>query len=65
MSGRESCNFAHFNFVTKPRHDIAKTIFTSIPIVSSFFFEKTRDTLWVEIPIERKTEIKSELLFVQ
>ena len=65
LSGRESCSYALFNFVTKPRHDIAKTIFTSIPILSSIFFETTRDTLWVEIPIERKDEVHSEILFVQ
>ena len=53
FTGRESVKYASFNLVTKPRHDIAQSFFTSLPIVKSWF-PGTRDTLWVEMPIERK-----------
>jgi len=53
VAGRESLKYASFNLVTRPRQDIAKSLFTSIPIASRMF-DVSRDTLWVCIPIERK-----------
>lgn len=64
LAGRESLKYASFNLVTKPRHDIAKSIFTSVPLVNRLF-TASRDTLWVSIPIERKLTVHSEILFVQ
>ena len=64
LAGRDSLKYASFNLVTKPRHDIAKSLFTSIPLVNRLF-ENSRDVLWVEIPIERKQTVHSEILFVQ
>ena len=37
LSGRESCKYASFNFVAKPRHDIATTIMTSLPLLNLLF----------------------------
>ena len=64
VAGRESCKYASFNVVTKPRHDIATTIFTQLPFINKLF-ATSRDTLWVEIPIERSTKIVSEILLIQ
>lgn len=64
LSGRESCKYASFILQTRPRHDIATTIFTQLPLISRLF-DASRDTLWVEIPIERTTKVHSEILLVQ
>ena len=64
LSGRDSLKYACFNLVMKPRHDIATTFITSIPLVNSMF-ETTRDTLWIEMPIERKENVSAELLILQ
>ena len=64
LSGRESLWYASFNLVTKPRHDIATTVFTSIPFVGKYF-ANIRDTLWIEIPIDRKDAIVTEILLIQ
>ena len=37
VAGRESCKYASFNVVTKPRHDIATTIFTQLPFINMLF----------------------------
>ena len=55
--------YASFNLVTKPRHDIATTVFTSIPFVGKYF-ANIRDTLWIEIPIDRKDAIVTEILLI-
>lgn len=64
LSGRESCKYASFILQTRPRHDIATTIFTQLPLVNRLF-DVSRDTLWVEIPIERSSKVHSEILLVQ
>jgi len=64
LSGRQSCIYASFTLVTKPRHDIAQSIFTQLPVISRLF-DIRRDTLWVEIPIKRTSKVHSEILFVQ
>ena len=37
LSGRESCKYAQFNFVAKPRHDLATTVMTTLPLVNLLF----------------------------
>ena len=54
LSGRETCKYASFNFVTKPRHDIATTLLTTMPFINRLFTAQ-RDILWIDIPIERGT----------
>ena len=64
FSGRETLKYASFTLVTKARHDIAKSLFTSLPFVNRMF-PVQRDALWVEMPIERPGTVHSEILFVQ
>lgn len=64
LSGRESCKYAAFNFVAKPRHDIATTILTTLPLINKLF-QTQRDIVWVDIPIERASKVHSEILLVQ
>ena len=64
LSGRETCKFTQLTLITKSRHDIATNIFSYVPIVNRMV-SKERDTLWIEIPIQRSTKIVSEILLIQ
>ena len=63
-TGRETIKFANLNLVLQKRHDLATTLFTQTPLIKNLF-PAEKDRLWVEIPIERTSEVASEILFVR
>ena len=63
-TGRETMKFVNLNLVLQKRHDLATTLFTQTPLIKNLF-PTEKDRLWIEIPIERTSEVASEILFVR
>ena len=62
LNGRTNLVYANLNLVLCKRHDIAQLLGSAL---FSTCVDVQRDCLWIEIPIVRDDNIKSEILLTQ
>ena len=63
-SGRQSVRYFNINLALQRRYDLSAMFFTNMPLIKKAFQEQ-RDTLWIDIPIERTQQAVSEILILQ